>query len=184
ESFSLPSEALLKAFRATFDIDGSVLALSPESGNEGIRHRNKSFSYSNEELLETIAQAEQLGIRVDAFFAMGIPGEKYADLAQTAALRRVIQKRFKNIGRIWTSPISLEPASPWHLHPEAFGIISARRSFADFYRASAPGGKGLGYHLPHYLGNGRPLNAEEFEMTLKNAKCRAHCGLHPNPTKS
>lgn len=184
ESFSLPSETFLKEFRATFDIDGSVLALSPETGNEGIRDHNKSFSYSNKELLETIARTEQLGIRVDIFFAMGIPGEQYSDLAQTAALRREIQKRFKNIGRIWTSPISLEPASPWHLHPEVFGIISARRSFADFYRASAPGGKGLGYHLPHYLGNGRSLNAEEFEMTLKNAKCQAHCALHPNPAKS
>ena len=117
ESFSLPSEAFLKEFQATFDTDGSILALSPESGDEGIRNRNKSFSYSNEDLLKTIARAETLGIRVDIFFAMGIPGEGYADLAQTAALRRKIQKRFKNIGRIWTSPISLEPGSPWHLHP-------------------------------------------------------------------
>jgi len=184
ESFSLPSEDLLKEFHATFDIDGSILALSPESGDEGIRNRNKSFAYSNEELLATIAQAERMGIRVDIFFAMGIPGEKYSDLTQTAALRREIRKRFKNIGRIWVSPISLEPASPWHLHPEAFGIISARRTFADFYRASSPGGTGLGYHIPHYLGNGRSLNAQGFEMTLKNAKCRAHCTLHPNPSKT
>ena len=184
ESFSLPSEAFLKAFQATFDTDGSILALSPESGNEGIRNRNKSFSYSNEGLLKTIASAEQLGIGVDIFFAMGIPGEGYADLAQTAALRKEIQKRFKNIGRIWTSPISLEPGSPWHLHPEEFGIISARRSFADFYRASSPGGGGLGYHIPHYLGNGESLNAQGFERTLKSAKCRAHCSLHPNPAKA
>jgi hypothetical protein len=184
ESFSLPSEALLKEFQATFDIDGSIVALSPESGDEGIRNRNKSFSYSNERLLETIARAEQMGIRVDVFFAMGIPGEVYSDLAQTAALRREIQKRFKNIGRVWTSPISLEPASPWHLHPETFGIISGRRSFADFYRASTPGVSGIGYYIPHYLGNGRSLNAQGFETTLKNAKCRDHCSLHPNPSKA
>jgi radical SAM superfamily enzyme YgiQ (UPF0313 family) len=184
ESFSLPSEAFLKEFRATFDTDGSILALSPESGDEGIRNRNKSFAYSNEELLETVARAEGLGIKVDLFFAMGIPGEGYSDLAQTAALRREIQKRFKNIGRIWTSPISLEPASPWHLHPEKFGIISARRTFTDFYRASAPGGGGLGYHLPQYLGNGRALNALEFEHILRKAKCRDHCSLHPNPSKA
>jgi radical SAM superfamily enzyme YgiQ (UPF0313 family) len=184
ESFSLPSEDLLNAWHTTFDADGSVLALSPESGDEGIRHRNKSFAYSNEELLETVARAERLGIKVDLFFSMGIPGEEYSDLAQTAALRKELQSRFKNIGRIWISPISLEPASPWHLHPEKFGICSARRTFADFYRASAPGGGGLGYHLPQYLGNGRALNAIEFEQILRKAKCRAHCSLHPNPSKA
>lgn len=184
ESFSLPSKNFLKEFHATFDTDGSILALSPESGDEGVRYRNKTFAYTNEELLGAISLADGLGIRVDLFFAMGIPGEGYADLAQTAALRREIRKRFKNIGRTWTSPIALEPASPWHLHPEAFGIISARRTFADFYRASTPGGGGLGYHIPDYLGNGRALNAREFEEILKKAKCRAHCSLHPNPSKA
>jgi radical SAM superfamily enzyme YgiQ (UPF0313 family) len=184
ESFSLPTESFLKEFQATFTVNGSIIALSPESGDEGIRNHNKSFSYSNEELLETIAHAERLGITVDIFFAMGIPGEKYADLAQTAALRREIQSRFKNIGRIWTSPISLEPASPWHLHPEKFGICATRRTFADFYHAGAPGGGGLGYYLPQYLGNGRALNAREFEQILRKAKCRDHCSLHPDPSKA
>jgi len=184
ESFSIPSADFLKEFHATFDTDGSVIALSPESGDEGVRYRNKSFAYSNEELLEAISLAQGLGITVDIFFAMGIPGEGYSDLAQTAALRREIQSRFKNIGRIWTSSISLEPASPWHLHPEKFGICATRRTFADFYRASAPGGGGLGYYIPQYLGNGRALNAREFEQILRKAKCRHHCSLHPNPAKT
>jgi hypothetical protein len=184
ESFSLPSEHFLKEFHKTFNGEGTVIALSPECGDEGVRHRNKTFSYSNEELLAAISLAEELGIKLDIFFAMGIPGEQYGDLARTAALRREMQRRFKNIGRVWTSPIGLEPASPWHLHPEEFGISGTRNSFADFYQASAPGAGGWGYHIPQYRGNGKALSACEFEQLLRKAKCRDHCSLHPNPAKA
>ncbi len=184
ESFSLPSETFLKEFAKTFILDGSVLALSPESGDERIRHRNKTFSYSNDELLKTISEAEGLGIRVDLFFSMGIPGERYPDLMKTVALRKEIKGRFKKIGRIWSSPISLEPGAPWHLHPEAFGIVSTKRSFLDFYRGNAPGGGGLGYFIPDYRGDGKELDEKGFETLLREAKCKEFCSLHPNPTKA
>jgi radical SAM superfamily enzyme YgiQ (UPF0313 family) len=183
ESFSLPSEDFLKEFAETFVQDGSVIAISPETGDERVRYRNKSFSFSNEALMKTISLAEKIGIKVDIFFSMGIPGEKYRDLAKTCSLRGEIKKRFKNIGRMWTAPITLEPASPWYLHPEEFGIVSTRRSFADFYQASSPGGGGIGYYIPDYSGDGRELDAEEFEMLLKRTKCRDHCSLHINPSK-
>ncbi len=148
ESFSLPSERFLRELANTFILDGSMIALSPESGDERVRHRNKTFTYSNEELMEAISAAEKFGIRTDIFFAMGIPGERYSDLSKTSALKREIKRRFKNIGRIWSAPISLEPASPWHLHPEEFGIVSTKQTFADFYQKSSPEGGGLGYCYP------------------------------------
>jgi hypothetical protein len=184
ESFSLPTEPFLEEFAKTFILDGSVLALSPESGEEGVRYRNKTFSYSNEALMKTIASAERLGIRVDLFFSMGIPGERVADLFKTVSLRRELRRRFKKIGRIWSSPISLEPGSPWHLHPEEFGIVSTRRSFQDFYRGSTPEGGGLGYFIPDYQGDGRELDEKGFEKILREIKCREFCSLHPNPTKA
>ncbi|MDP3016493.1 MAG: radical SAM protein, partial [Deltaproteobacteria bacterium] len=155
ESFSLPNEPFLEEFARTFILDGSILALSPESGDEGVRQRNKTFSYSNEALMKAISAAERLGIRVDLFFSMGIPGERHSDLSKTASLRREVKRRFKKIGRIWFSPISLEPGSPWHLHPEEFGIVSTKQSFLDFYRGSSPGGGGLGYFIPDYRGDGK-----------------------------
>ncbi|MDO9351294.1 MAG: radical SAM protein, partial [Deltaproteobacteria bacterium] len=163
ESFSLPSEPFLEEFSETFILDGSILALSPESGDEGVRQRNKTFSYSNEALMKAISAAERLGIRVDLFFSMGIPGERHSDLSKTASLRREVKRRFKKIGRIWFSPISLEPGSPWHLHPEEFGIVSTKQSFLDFYRGSSPGGGGLGYFIPDYKGDGKELDEQEFE---------------------
>ncbi len=184
ESFSLPTESFLEEFARIFILDGSILALSPESGDEGIRRRNKTFSYSNDELMKAISAAERLGIRVDLFFSMGIPGERYRDLLKTAGLRREIKRRFKRIGRIWSSPISLEPGSPWHLHPEEFGIVSTRRSFLDFYRGGSPGVGGLGYFIPDYKDDGKELDERGFEAILREAKCREFCSLHPNPTKA
>ncbi|MCP4666114.1 MAG: hypothetical protein GY849_07085, partial [Deltaproteobacteria bacterium] len=184
ESFSLPSESLLKAFSKTFDLRSSFLALSPESGDERIRARNKAFSFSNDALMKAISTAQGLGIRVDIFFAMGIPGETFADLKKTMALRRDIKRRFNNIGRTWTSPISLEPGAPWHQDPERFGIVSTRTTFDDFYRAGSPDGGGLGYYIPDYMNNGRGLGEKEFERTLKAEKCRHHCSLHPNAAKA
>ncbi|MCD6561559.1 MAG: radical SAM protein [Deltaproteobacteria bacterium] len=183
ESFSIPSETFLKAFAATFDLNGSIIALSPESGDERIRRRNKSFSFSNDALMKTISRAEKLGIRVDIFFAMGIPGEKFKDLAKTYSLRKEIKRRFKNIGRTWTSPISIEPAAPWYMNPEEFGIVSLRNSFEDFFRAGAGSG-GIGYYIPDYLGNGKLLDRFGFERLLKRTRCRHHCSFHPNPAKS
>jgi radical SAM superfamily enzyme YgiQ (UPF0313 family) len=184
ESFSLPSERFLKEFADTFNLDGSIVALSPESGEERVRHRNKTFTYTNEELMRTIALAEKLGIRIDIFFAMGIPGEKCSDLSKSAALRKEIKRRFKNIGRIWSSPISLEPASPWHLHPEEFGIVSLKHSFSDFYHRSSPEGGGIGYYIPDYMGEDKGLNEQGFETLLKEAKCHDFCSFHPNPAKA
>jgi radical SAM superfamily enzyme YgiQ (UPF0313 family) len=184
ESFSLPSERFLREFAESFILDGSMIALSPESGDERVRHRNKTFTYSNEELMRAIFEAENLGIRIDIFFAMGIPGERYSDLAKTSALRREIKRRFTNIGRIWSAPISLEPASPWHLHPEEFGIVSTKQTFADFYRMSSPESGGLGYSIPDYMGDGKELNPQNFEKVLREAKCRDFCSFHPNPAKA
>ncbi len=183
ECFSLPAESFLRSFAKTFICEGSVIALSPESGDERIRCRNKAFPYTNDELMRAISLAEKLGIKVDIFFSLGIPGERYHDLKKTVALRREIQRRFRNVGRIWTSPISLEPASPWHLYPETFRIVSTRRSFADFYRESSPGCGGLGYYIPDYL-EGGALDAKGFESLLREAKCRDHCSMHPNPSKA
>lgn len=184
ESFSLPSENFLKEFADTFNLDGSIIALSPESGEEKVRHRNKTFTYTNEALLRTISLAEKMGVRIDIFFAMGIPGERCSDLSKSAALSKEIKRRFKNIGRIWSSPISLEPASPWHLHPEEFGIVSLKHSFSDFYHRSSPEGGGIGYYIPDYRGDGKELDEQGFEMLLKEAKCQDFCSLHPNPVKA
>ena len=184
ESFSLPSERFLREMAESFILDGSMIALSPESGDERVRHRNKTFTYSNEELMKAISVAEKFGIRTDIFFAMGIPGERYSDLSKTSVLKKEIKKRFKNIGRIWSAPISLEPASPWHLHPEEFGILSTKQTFADFYQSSSPGRGGLGYSIPNYMENGKESSPQDFEKILREAKCRDFCSFHPNPTKA
>jgi len=183
ESFSLPSERFLKDFSGTFIPQGSAVALSPETGDEAVRARNKSFSFTNTSLMKTAAAAQGLGVTLDVFFAMGIPGETYSGLAKTAALRKDMQRRFNNIGRVWTSPISIEPASPWQIDPEAFGIVSERKTFDDFYRASAPGGSGPGYYIPDYM-EGQRLDAQGFARLVNRERCRNHCSLHPSASRA
>ncbi len=184
EAFALPSDSFLHSFAMTFERNGSVIAISPESGDEQVRRHNKSFYYSNRDLTAKIAVAEELGIRIDVFFSLGIPGETLSNLARTASLRKRIKRSFKNIGRIWTSTISMEPASPWYNDPASFGVVSDRQSFADYYFANSPDGNGLGYHIPDFNGNGHNLGAANFEKILRGAKCRDHCSLHPNPKKA
>jgi len=114
---------------------------------------------------------------------MGIAGETYADLMVTQRFRRQLCRRFKNIGRVWTTPISMEPAAPWHLEPERFGIVCTRRTFEDFVRAGSPSGSGLGYFIPGFHADQQDSDPGAFERLLKSEKCRHHCGLHPNPAK-
>jgi len=183
ESFSLPTDRFLKQFADAFDCKGSILALSPETGSERLRHTNKSFSFSNNKLIETIGRAREFGLRVDLFFAMGIAGETHDDLKATQKFRRDLCRRFDNIGRIWTSPISMEPAAPWHLDPERFGIVTIRKRFDDYVKASSPAGSGLGYFIPDYFGRQPDGDGKVFESRLKAEKCSHHCGFHPDPTR-
>jgi hypothetical protein len=60
-----------------------MIAVSPESGNERVRYRNKTFAYSNEELMRAISAAEKLRIKTDIFFAMG-SRRKASDLSVSA----------------------------------------------------------------------------------------------------
>lgn len=183
ECFSLPSDAFLKAFASTFVKQGSVIAFSPESGDERVRRGNKSFAFTNDELMKTLSMTSMLQLKADIFFAMGIPGEKYHNLFTTRSLIKDIKRYFYKIGRIWVSPIAIEPGAPWHLEPEEFGIIHMRQSFEDFRRASAPGSRGQGYYIPDYNGN-KGLRPEGFEALLQKAKCRHFCTLHPDPARA
>ena len=80
--------------------------------------------------------------------------------------------------------ISMEPAAPWFEEPASFGIVSERRTFSDYYRASSPEGGGLGYFIPDFLGNGPEIDAARFQKLLSEAKCQDHCSFHANPNKA
>jgi radical SAM superfamily enzyme YgiQ (UPF0313 family) len=186
ESFGLPTRAFIDAFAQTFG-PRSLLALSPESGSEEVRRRNKGYSYTNQELWDCLEYTREKGVRVDLFFGLGLPFERVADLEETAQLIARIRRHFPNCQGIRTFAIEMEPGAPWHLRPEKFGVRTNLRTFSDFYayhKDEEEGFSACGYHIPGYfpgLGEGA---GEEFQRRLQEIKCRRFCFIHPDARKS
>jgi radical SAM superfamily enzyme YgiQ (UPF0313 family) len=186
ECFGLPTRGFIDAFAQTFG-PRSLIAISPESGSEEVRRRNKGYSYTNQELWDCLAYSREKGVQVDLFFGLGLPYEREADLDETAQLIARIRGEFPNVRGIRTFAIEMEPGAPWYLRPERFGVETDLRSFADFYayhQEAAEGFSAFGYHIPGYfpgLGKG---GGGEFQRRLQEIKCRCFCFIHPDARKS
>jgi radical SAM superfamily enzyme YgiQ (UPF0313 family) len=186
ESFGLPTRAFIDAFAQTFG-PRSLVAISPESGSEEVRRRNKGYSYTNQELLDCLAYTREKGVQVDLFFGIGLAYEKEADLHETARLIARIRRQFPNVRGIRTFTIEMEPAAPWFLHPERFGVETDLRSFSDFYtyhKEEDEGFSAFGYHIPGYFPDLGKASGKEFQRRLQEIKCRRFCFIHPDARKS
>lgn len=186
ECWGLPTQLFLEEFARTFRSGDSYIAVSPDSGNEAIRRMNKGFYYSNEELLLTIENAEKLNIPVDVFFTLALPGETLKTARETAQLIELIRSRFANIRRLMTWTVQLEPGSPQFEDPAAFGMITDRKSFMDYYNAHggdrADTYSSLGYKICGYFGDERDNGSiADFEMEVQHLKCMEFCFLSPDP---
>ncbi|OGP84281.1 MAG: hypothetical protein A2Z08_02095 [Deltaproteobacteria bacterium RBG_16_54_11] len=133
ESYGLPTREFVDAFARTFG-PRSLLALSPESGVEEVRRRNKGYAYTNQELWDCLAYIRDKGVKVDLFFGLGLPFERAEDLQETARLITRIRRHFPNVQGIRTFTIEMEPGAPWQRHPERFGIETNQLTFSDFSR--------------------------------------------------
>ncbi len=188
ECNSLPAPAFAEAFHRAFPGPDSVLAISPECGNERLRLKHKGPGFTNRSLLKRLEFLEKLGVTVELFFTYGLPGENEDLLRETKALQRKAAL-FRNVRATRTFSIEMEPGAPWQMEPELFGIVTDRRSFRDFYEAhSDPNSSpfsSLGYYIPDYFK--RPLDPEDpfgdFERRMQGIKCSHFCFLHPDPKK-
>ncbi|MBN1255619.1 MAG: cobalamin-dependent protein [Deltaproteobacteria bacterium] len=186
ESYGLPTREFIDSFARTFG-PRSLLALSPESGSEEVRRRNKGYSYTNQELWKCLEYTKGKEVKVDLFFAIGLPFEHEEDLEETARLIARIRKQFPNVQGIRTFTIEMEPGAPWHLQPERFGIETTLKTFADFYRYHKEEGEGFsafGYHIPGYFPDLGSERGEEFQQRLQEIKCRRFCFIHPDARKT
>lgn len=185
EATGLTSRPFIDAFAETFPDDFRILGVSPESGSEEVRRLNKGYFYSNEQLYDMLEYATARNVQVQAYFSYGMPGENEHRLAETVAMRREIERRFGKRAVVQAMSIEIEPGSPWQLRPQEYGIITSRRSFADFYRAHDGAGEnafaGFGYYLPDFFET--PLDVEDpegdFARRLQELKCRHFCFLRP-----
>lgn len=189
ECWGLPTRRFLEAFAETFGREHSYLAVSPDSGNEAVRRANKAYAYSNEELWEFLKAAERLGVQVDVFFTLALPGETVAQVADTRVLMERIREGIGVARRVMIWTVQIEPGSPQYEQPERFGIVTDRRSFQDYYRVhgSDEGDTyvSLGYKIPGYFGDARDRGGiPEFEAEIQHLKCMEFCFLSPDPRQA
>jgi len=189
ECTGLPSDTFIYEFRKTFPGQDSIIALSPECGNEALRLKHKGPGFTTEAFLNKMDHMDRLGISTELFFTYGLPGENEILLNDTISLQKTIRKRYSHVRAIRTLSIEMEPGSPWQLEPERFGIVTDRRCFKDFYNAHSDHNQGtytsFGYYIPDYFND--PLDPErpyhDFANRLQAIKCRKFCFIHPNPKK-
>ncbi len=189
ECNGLPSETFLAEFKKTFPGPDSLIALSPETGNEDLRLRHKGPGFTDQALMDKMDQLEKLGIVSEVFFTYGLPGENRALLEDTVRLQKILKKRCRYLRAIRTMAVEIEPGAPWQMDPERFGIVTDRKNFSDFVRAHSDQDHGsfdsFGYYIPDYFD--RPLDPDypyhDFAERLQAIKCRKFCFIHPNPGK-
>jgi len=185
ESFGLPTLPFIQSFKETFPGPKSLIALSPDVGSDRVRKIHKGHAYTNQALMECLDQLERHQVFCDVFFTIGVSFEKEEDVRETLQLQKEIRNRYPHVKGIRTFTIEMEPGSPWHLDPEAFGVKTSLQNFMDFYRYHS--GKestfsSLGYWIPNYF---QGVTEEMgFEKALQKVKCRHFCFIHPDARKS
>lgn len=182
ECYALPAPEFIKSFASTFNLKESVVAISPECGNEEVRAKNKGFNFTNDALFNSLDELEKNKIRADVFFTMGIPHENVKTLYETKKMISDINKKFKNIGRMMSWGVQIEPGSPLFENPSAFNAVTDRKTFMDFYKIHS--GKAsdtysaLGYSVENYFLDGVLYSPEEFSEKIMKIKCADFCFLH------
>lgn len=130
--WSLSDRSFIRDFSRTFNPLYSTLTISPETGSEEVRKRNKGFNYTNDELFRWLGKAKEEAVPIEAYFASGLSWETPETFQDTIRLGEAMVERYPVVG-IACNPLVMEPASPRYLHPEDFGIRLRFRSFLDYY---------------------------------------------------
>ncbi|MCQ2362679.1 MAG: cobalamin-dependent protein, partial [Acidaminococcaceae bacterium] len=69
ECFALPTEKFLQSFKKNLHQDSQVI-LSPDYASQEKRRECKTFTYTNEELLKSIAKMAEMGIKSQVYFGI------------------------------------------------------------------------------------------------------------------
>lgn len=186
DAHRLPEKKFIDAFHDTFNDEMSGLILCPESASEEVRKLNKGFFYSNQELIDTVSYIDKLGIKMEIFFSLGIPGDNIAHMKKTVEFMKMLRKKFRSIRALRSCIIELEPGSPWEMSPEKYGIVSDRACFMDFYNRHKDNSSHNypGYKLLDFFPGKGNLSMEEFEERIKKIQCKYFCYLNINPRKT
>ncbi len=118
--FSLPDKDFLEQYSKTFS-KNSIISISPEFQNEALRRRHKAFYFSNKELEESLKLMDELQITSELYFSI-IPGVSAEENEKSKVYGEFLKKKFEFVKEFFIIPIVFEPASPWTLCPERYGL--------------------------------------------------------------
>lgn len=182
EAWGLPTRALIRDFRETFVREASYVALSPETGSEEIRKRNKGFFYTNDRLHEVMGWLEEEGVPAVVYLACGLPGETSAHLEETHAFAADLRRRYPRIlSNVLLFPVQIEPGAPLFEEPDAHGVVTSRRGFRDFLEHHGNPGQEpyaeLGYATDALVEAGADVG--RFTEYLRQMRCDRFCLVEP-----
>lgn len=163
---SLPNKEFIDEFSKTFNKTESLLIISPESGSELIRRKNRGYFYKNNELIDIIKYADSKGIKCEISFTAGLSFEKREDILKTLSFVDFLRNNFKNL-LITFDTKEMEPAAPWFLKRKKYGIFSERKKFKDFYLVHKQKAT-IGYKTNYF-------EEEEINKIIQLLRIRAKC---------
>jgi radical SAM superfamily enzyme YgiQ (UPF0313 family) len=182
EFWGLPSERIIKAFSQTVKLRNSYIALSPESGSEEIRCKNKEYCFfSNNELEDTMKHLLKYNVPTIIYLTAGIPGETSKHMAQTVKFANKLKRKYGRIlNGIICMPVQIEPGSPLFENPKKWGVTSSRSSFMDFYLSHGECDSGpldyLGYSTDTLSEGNNQCN--QFRSIIQDFRCKNFCVLN------
>ncbi len=128
---SLPDKKFIDLYKKAFS-KNSIMALSPEFYSEDLRRAHKSFYFSNKELEEILDYMDKKEIKSELYFSI-LPMTSKEDNIATEKYAQELKERHAFVDRYFISTIVSEPASPWTLEPEKYGLEEKIKTFIDYY---------------------------------------------------
>ncbi|MFZ6027833.1 MAG: B12-binding domain-containing radical SAM protein [Chloroflexota bacterium] len=179
DAWGLPTRAFLDAFRETFDLKTSYVAISAETGSEELRRKNKGASFTNQELFDTLAYMKAKNIPVVIYLGLGMAGETKAHVAETAAFAANIRREFgKILQGILCLPLQIEPHSAMFSDPDAHEISSQIGSFMDYYHLHGRSDNGP-ITYTGYAPKSHNTSPEGFDAMVLEQRCKHYCVINP-----
>ncbi len=129
--YGLPDKEFLNTFKSTFSKE-SVISLSPEFFDESLRKFHKSFFFSNKELEEILEYMEELEIHSDVYFSI-IPAVDEFHNEESRRYGKFLKEKYSFVKDYYIIPIIQEPASPWTITPEEYGLPPSKKNFINYY---------------------------------------------------
>lgn len=130
ECFQLPSVEYLKDIMATFNMDETLLVISPISGSERLRKKNGKL-FTNDELYTTLQFAKENGIKILVYYTFNLVGETREEFMDTIFQMQYLRMNFRYVQKqILYQSVVIDPLAPMR----SFDKIKADyNTFMDYY---------------------------------------------------